>query len=596
MKNINKFNFSNIRKVIIVMLIITISLSGIAMYSGCDSDREEFSFFFLTDLHIIDDSDYVEEDFVNNLNVGKMNVFTKAIFYSVVDDIIKSGIKYVLVGGDICDDGADEAREAALVGFNKLLDNGVKVFLVNGNHDALEKNRRDLQDERIATFKEVFKDCGYSDAIATFEGTTSYIADMDSRYRIFALDNKPNHFADGYKEPMSDEHIEWVRQQLLQCKKDKKTPIVILHEGLVVHFPNIAGITFDLDTANQYLKLAETLADNGAYYVFSGHYHLQDIKTYTSAKDNVLYDIQTSSLSYYPINYRKAVFTRKHVYIESIAVDYVNPQYISDKCPEEIKDELNNMGLQAFAERALTNELTSNMDFGKANGALSSINVQGNLKKFLDIASREVLDKAFNNPFFIEDEDDNISLERILNAYDIEIPPATCKNMTEVIIMLFKGFMGGDENFVDSLDIDILPYVVYSFAYYMNESYDLFIDEINDYDIWFDLEEIFKEDKLNCYDSGLVPTLLNTLQGSGLSDIIAILINSAIKNNLNNVTILNPVIAELTRGIVTTLDPYHDNKNIFLDLLASDFFIIVAHDVILDIPPADNDLVIVRKR
>ena len=144
----------------------------------------------------------------------------------------------------------------------------------------------------------------------------------------------------------------------------------------------------------------------------------------------------------------------------------------------------------------------------------------------------EVFDKILSNPFYMEDEEDNISLERILSNYDIAMPATNYKSMKDIGALLVRTILGGDEDLVGSPDIEILQYVFYSMAYYMNQAYDTFIDNIYYYDIYFDLDDVFLNDTVNCYTSGLIPTALELIQGN-LDPVIENLINTMVSGSFN---------------------------------------------------------------
>jgi hydroxymethylpyrimidine pyrophosphatase-like HAD family hydrolase len=51
-------------------------------------------------------------------------------------------------------------------------------------------------------------------------------------------------------------------------------------------------------------KLAAEFADAGMPVVFTGHFHANDVSMLTSANGNTIYDVETGSLSQYPLPYR----------------------------------------------------------------------------------------------------------------------------------------------------------------------------------------------------------------------------------------------------------------------------------------------------
>lgn len=402
----------------------------------------------------------------------------------------------------------------------------------------------------------------------------------------------PYNTPSGRKEAMSNDHIAWIKDRLIEAKEDGKTPIVICHEAILLHFPAVTEIAISDNDSVQFRKLADTLADNGAYYVFSGHFHMQNITTRTTSKNNVLYEVSTASFSLYPSAYREVTFNRDTVAIDTIYIERVNedylPEYVSDYDRALITEDFHLYAIEHI-NRDLFRKVN---DFSRVGGTLDSINVGGDLKIFLSLMASEVFDKILSNPFYMEDEEDNISLERILSNYDIAMPATNYKSMKDIGALLVRTILGGDEDLVGSPDIEILQYVFYSMAYYMNQAYDTFIDNIYYYDIYFDLDDVFLNDTVNCYTSGLIPTALELIQGN-LDPIIENLINIMVSGSFNNLFLFKGIIQGFTKGHID-IEAYHNSHSIFLDLVYEGIFNTIARDLIEDTAPADNFLIIYR--
>ena len=59
---------------------------------------------------------------------------------------------------------------------------------------------------------------------------------------------------------------------------------------------------------DDWMECAETLADAGMHFVFSGHLHTPDIASHVSDNGETLYDIETTSLSGFPNKFRTVTF------------------------------------------------------------------------------------------------------------------------------------------------------------------------------------------------------------------------------------------------------------------------------------------------
>lgn len=159
------------RKMLCCILIVVICTLLIMPLSSCNkqADYDEFKFIFITDMHIIANANITAQNYERYSTVNKMVHITEAIYRTVVDDIIESGIKYVFVGGDITDVGHEEAHKVAAEGFKKLKDNGVKVYVINGNHDIYSNSNSPTVTNSAERFKEIYADYGYNDALAQYD-------------------------------------------------------------------------------------------------------------------------------------------------------------------------------------------------------------------------------------------------------------------------------------------------------------------------------------------------------------------------------------------------------------------------------------------
>ncbi|MBQ8063960.1 MAG: hypothetical protein IJ230_08510 [Clostridia bacterium] len=83
----------------------------------------------------------------------------------------------------------------------------------------------------------------------------------------------------------------------------------MMHHGTVAHFSQEQTILGEF-LVDDFQKVATTLADAGMHYVFTGHFHSQDVSVMTTEKGNTIYDIETGSSITYPCPMRAVQFTR----------------------------------------------------------------------------------------------------------------------------------------------------------------------------------------------------------------------------------------------------------------------------------------------
>ena len=239
----------------------------------------------------------------------------------------KEGTKYVLIPGDLTRNSEYEAHvqlAQRLEAFEK--EYGIEVITINGNHDIGNKNAATYENNvkepakaiTAAEFREVYKNLGYDIATEEFKPTTddghgmlSYVVDMEDSYRLIAVDSciydpdeKGFSKTEGY---ISDEQLGWIKSKAAEAKADGLTPFVMLHHGLAAHMKLEPSVTWAF-VLNDYMDVAEQLADCGINYAFTGHLHTNDISSVTSDNGNTLYDCETPSLTGFPNQYRNVVF------------------------------------------------------------------------------------------------------------------------------------------------------------------------------------------------------------------------------------------------------------------------------------------------
>lgn len=225
-----------------------------------------------------------------------------------IDRIASSGVKFVLVTGDLSKDGelVDHQRMAA--NLSRLRKNGIKVYVIPGNHDI--NNPRSFRynggkAERVANitaeqFAKIYNDFGYGDAVMRDQSSLSYVAEPQKGLWIVALDScRYGENEDGCAAQcggeISGEKLAFLKKVLGRARSEHKAVIVMLHHGIVEHWNGQSKFNpnYLLDDCQSVGRL---LASYGVRVAFTGHYHTQDISKADFGKDGQLYDIETGSL------------------------------------------------------------------------------------------------------------------------------------------------------------------------------------------------------------------------------------------------------------------------------------------------------------
>ncbi len=580
------------KSIILIILVILLSVAAVFALSACNNPNN-LDFAFITDTHVVANEVFTAENYVNFANKDKMIHLTDAILNTIADDIIASKTKYVLFGGDLTENGDLESHNAVVDTLKRLKDAGKQLFVINGNHDTdIHLTGNKISQSKFA---ELYNDFGYSQAIARYEGTLSYVADLNKKYRLIAIDNIEYKLSDGNtKNDFDADHKKWVSEQVDLCNAEGKTPIIIAHKPFIQHMPKVTEFILDRNYYTSNKTFIKELADKNCNYSFTGHMHLQSVKSITNDKEETFTDVETSSMSFYPASYRKVLFTKKKVEVSTLSISKINLAYVSEFSGEEERTKISG----SFADYCYSHfsNFISGEFLGKivgADGLFSEDKFEGELQPLAEILS-DIANKVLNNPLYIKDENNNLSLERILLYYNITLPESSYKTASELAAFFAGTLFAGDENIKDSDEITILKNVATSLFYYIDTQSDAIKTALPDYEkINIDLNLLFKDGILECYDSNLLPLIISVANNSINSSIISSALKS-IKNDFNSISTLESLIKAYTAGSLEGITSYFSGKTILWYDLFDSIFNVYAADLMMDEYPADNNFAFKR--
>jgi UDP-2,3-diacylglucosamine pyrophosphatase LpxH len=238
-----------------------------------------------------------------------------AVLNEALAEYLRSDIDILLIAGDITNNGEKQSHMDFTAKLRPLLDKGVRIFVVPGNHDiniprpAGYRGSETFQVETVspAEFEKIYEHCGYSSAIRRDTASLSYVAALNDNIWMLALDGcRYREYTvssiSGGKLPTATEN--WVLNILNEAKKLDITVVAMMHHGLAEHFAGQEQL-FPQYLIDAHQRLASLFADNGIKVVFTGHFHANDISQFTT-ETNKVYDIETGSLAAYPYPFRFA--------------------------------------------------------------------------------------------------------------------------------------------------------------------------------------------------------------------------------------------------------------------------------------------------
>ena len=291
-----------------------------------DMNRKVIKMAVISDLHVMAPQLLVSEgkafeDYL--IKDRKMLRESAEILETLVTDILDIKPHLVLVTGDLTKDGERVSHQLVVKQLRRLVDAGIQVLVVPGNHDINNPDAR-IYDGETATptdtitrseFAELYKAMGYDGQSRRDPDTLSYCRDVTDNLTILAVDacmDRLNTFVSrgdardhcktsGNLEPSSQQ---WLVEQAAAATAAGKRVIAMMHHHLVPHFhmEDTLAAPYMVDDAGQ---LCQRLVQAGVHVVFTGHLHISDISQ-TNLRDGQMVEVATAAAVGYPCQWRLA--------------------------------------------------------------------------------------------------------------------------------------------------------------------------------------------------------------------------------------------------------------------------------------------------
>jgi DNA repair exonuclease SbcCD nuclease subunit len=222
------------------------------------------------------------------------------------------GVDFLLVTGDLTKDGEKQNHLLMAQQLAALSRKGIKVYVVPGNHDIWNPDAMSFSATSMtrvpnispAEFAAIYRESGYGDALFRDPASLSYVAEPAPGLWLLAVDSASYGTNKGKGTPVTgggftQERVMWIETMLAEALRKGKAVIVMMHHGVVEHFPGQAKYYGDY-LVNGWPEVSDMFAAWGARFVFTGHYHAQDVTLKRTGARKFLYDIETGSLVSYP--------------------------------------------------------------------------------------------------------------------------------------------------------------------------------------------------------------------------------------------------------------------------------------------------------
>ena len=308
---------------------LTLTLFLILTLTSCKQDN-------LT-IHIISDVHYAPRDlykyvgsFASNNDTngtGKQIKYQEEIIDAYIEEELENHPDYILITGDLVYSGCKETHIRFANNFKKLIENGIDVLVLPGNHDFdyqpfTYDGETMVYHERLTKddFFDIYKDFGYTKANSQDTDSLSYGYILSNHTYLIALDTLEKYGNSDGEFKYST--IDWIKSELEYAKNKNMNVIIAGHHNLLLH-----NKMFDFGyRINNSEKLIKLMKDYDVKLYISGHMHIQDI-----ASTNYITEILNESFSIYPHRYGEIVVEGKEYRYNSKQLSNINiPNYEKD--------------------------------------------------------------------------------------------------------------------------------------------------------------------------------------------------------------------------------------------------------------------------
>lgn len=293
----------------------------------------------------------------------KLLAESPAILKAAVQNLLNEKVDIVLVSGDLTKDGELVSHEGVSEMLKPLLDKGVKVLVIPGNHDINNPHALSFSGEStkaVATvsadkFRKIYGKYGFESAISTDKNSLSYVSEPVEGLRVLCIDDC-KYYENTFKAKgdqsdacissgtIKPETMQWILQEIKDAKVHGKHIIGMIHHNVVEHF-DYEDLFASPYVVDDYINVQKELMSAGLNVMFTGHFHATDIARVDDENGNYLYDVETGSLVSYPCAYRLIKLAG-----DSLTIETKHIEAIDFKLPDGVD-------FQTYARNTLAKEV-----------------------------------------------------------------------------------------------------------------------------------------------------------------------------------------------------------------------------------------------
>ena len=273
----------------------------------------------ITDLHLLSPSCMVSGGANLQKEIDNDNkMFDKAddIMQAVVNKVLTAKPAGLLIAGDLTKNGEKASHNVVAAHLQKLVDAGIKVWVIPGNHDVNNTNARTFSGGMVRTaatvtsaeFATIYANMGYNAAVERDPNSLSYVCEPLPGLWLLAVDDNLCKERDKNRNleanGINAASLAWILAKADEAKAKGKQLMTMMHHQLIPHIDDQESLLGDAMVVDVENIRSQFLAHDMQLFL-TGHIHISNGSTwYNSDKSKSIVEVTTGSVIAYPCHVR----------------------------------------------------------------------------------------------------------------------------------------------------------------------------------------------------------------------------------------------------------------------------------------------------
>ncbi len=286
-----------------------------------------------------------------NFQEPQLDLYSSKLFQAIIDSALTYKPEIIIISGDMTKNGEKASHELVAIMMKPLVENGIKVYVVPGNHDLHNPTAYLYDGDNVTRspqltedeFAELYKDFGYGSAESRDDSTLSYVAYPTSDLALLCMDS--NDWSTAITKGLdsapdttervscagkySESTLQWMKSEADKAVNTGRHIFVVQHQTLFQHFDNESTIMGSNmvnpdDSVNNEQVLVQKMSDMGVELIFSGHRHMHDINYQLLENGEMLWEINTGATIEHQPEYRVCELAEGKIDISTVVLKNVD--------------------------------------------------------------------------------------------------------------------------------------------------------------------------------------------------------------------------------------------------------------------------------